>query len=203
MDQARIIQLPRPDTRGRETLEATIARRRSVRDFRKKKLELAEISQLLWAAQGITKGEGLYGYRASPSAGAMYPMEIYAATEDGLFHYRPVKHDLVRCSDVDERKRLAKLSLDQSCISQAPLDLILCTVYSRVTSKYGKHGVMYTHIEVGHVAQNVHLQAVAMGLGSVPIGAFEEEKVAKALALPADHEPLYIIPVGHPLAGGK
>ena len=197
MAETKLIQLPKPLNKGNVSLEEVIFRRRSQRSFEQKDLSLQQISQLLWAGQGITAEKGLHGLRAAPSAGALYPMEIYLLTKNGLFRYSPDGHRLESLAEQDLRGALAVSSLGQVAISQAPVNIVICAVYSRLTSKYGQRGIRYAHIEVGHVAQNIHLQAVALGLGSVPIGAFNDEEVKKILSLPIDQEPLYIIPVGY------
>lgn len=193
MNEQEII-LPAPDTTGSVALETAISDRRSVRAYSDKRLNLKQISQLLWAAQGITDKRG---YRAAPSAGALYPLELYITYEDGLYHYIPAGHKLKKLSDNDLRQKLQTASFFQSSVGNAAIDIIICAAYERVTSKYGERGLRYTDIEVGHAAQNIHLEAVALGLASVPIGAFNDGEVAKALSLPEDEIPLYIIPVGH------
>lgn len=197
MAKAKEIQLPQPITKGIISIEETIAKRRSQRLFSKKELTLYQISQLLWAAQGITEKRGGYSLRSAPSAGALYPMKIYALTQDGMYHYFPERHALEVLSESDLRGDLFKASLGQSLVRDAPLDIVICAVYEKVTFKYGDRGKRYTDIETGHIAQNIHLQAVALGLGSVPIGAFNDAEVKKILSLPANHEPLYIIPLGY------
>jgi len=197
MAKVKEIQLPQPLTKGKVSLEETIARRRSQRSFKGKELTLEEISQLLWAAQGITGKEGAHNFRSVPSAGALYPMEVYALTKDGLYHYVPENNILEVLDERDLRSNLAIAAFGQSSVSQAALDIVICAVYERVTAKYGERGKRYVEIEAGHVAQNIHLQAVALGLGSVPIGAFSDEKVKDVLKLPLNQVPLYIIPVGH------
>ncbi|MFH1768894.1 MAG: SagB/ThcOx family dehydrogenase [Candidatus Omnitrophota bacterium] len=191
------IYLPQPTTKGKVSLEEAIAKRRSQRSFASGDLSLEQISQLLWAGQGITEKKGQFSFRAAPSAGALYPMELYILTKDGLFHYVPERHILERLSDKDLRRQLSQAALGQAAINEAPFDMLICAVYSRVTAKYGQRGRMYVDIEAGHVAENIHLQAVALGLGSVPIGAFDNQAVKKACSLPDKHEPLYIIPVGY------
>lgn len=197
MAKAKEIQLPQPITKGIISLEEAIAKRRSQRSFGKKELTLYQIGQLLWAAQGITERRGGYGLRSAPSAGALYPMEIYALTKDGVYHYLPESHALEVLSGSDLRGDLCNASLGQSSVRDAPLDIVICAVYKKVTFKYRERGKRYTDIETGHIAQNIHLQAVALGLVSVPIGAFSDEEVKSILNLPADHVPLYIIPVGY------
>jgi len=197
MAEKKLIQLPMPLIKGVFSLEEVIYRRRSQRSFRQKDLSLQQISQLLWAAQGITVEKESYNLRTAPSAGALYPVEIYLLTKNGLFRYLPNGHKLEPLGEQDLRSELAVSSLGQVAINQASVNIVICAVYSRLTSKYGQRGIRYVHIEVGHIAQNIHLQAVALGLGSVPIGAFNDEEVKKILFLPANHEPLYIIPVGY------
>lgn len=191
------IQLPPPITKGKISLEEAILKRRSQRSFLQRDLSLEQISQLLWAAQGITEKKSGFNFRAAPSAGALYPLEIYLVSKDGLFHYFPEGHKLEILGSEDLRKALCASALGQKPITQAPVNIIICAVYSRISAKYGQRGIMYAHIEAGHAAQNIHLQAVALDLGSVSLGAFSEEEVKEALGLPKDHEPLYIIPVGY------
>ncbi|MBU3912160.1 MAG: SagB/ThcOx family dehydrogenase [Candidatus Omnitrophica bacterium] len=197
MAETKLIQLPKPLIKGNISLEEAIFRRRSQRSFKQKDLTLQQISQLLWAAQGITLEKESYNLRTAPSAGALYPMEIYLLTKNGLFRYLPNGHRLEPLSEQDLRGDLVVSSLGQVAINQAPVNIVICAVYSRLASKYGQRGIRYAHIEVGHIAQNIHLQSVALGLSSVPIGAFNDEEVKKILSLPANHEPLYIIPVGY------
>jgi len=195
MESENVISLPEPKLKRTMSLEEAIQRRRSKRSYISQELTLEEISQLLWSVQGIT--DERRGFRAAPSAGALYPLEIYLVKADGLYRYIPDGHRIKRLSEKDLRRPLAQAALWQGFVAQAPIDIVICAVYERVTSKYGKRGVRYTDIEVGHAAQNLHLQAIVLGLGSVPIGAFDDDAVKKVLSLPKDHQPLYIIPVGH------
>ena len=191
--------LPPVDSKGELSVEEAIQLRRSVREFGRGRLDLADVSQLLWSAQGIT-GKG--GFRAAPSAGALYPLELYLVAGDieglsaGVYWYRPETHELIRLASGDLRKRLASAALGQSCVRRAPAVLVIASVYKRTTGKYGQRGHRYVHIEVGHAAQNVYLQAAARGLGTVLVGAFDDEKVQNVLGLPPDHEPLGLMPVG-------
>lgn len=189
------IRLSPPREKGPLSLEECIKRRRSRRSYTPTSLSSEEISQLLWATQGITNERR--GYRAAPSAGALYPIELYLVKNDGLYHYEPKGHKLRKQGSKDLRETLAGAAYGQRYVLQAPIDVVICAVYERVTGKYGERGVRYTHMEVGHAAQNLHLQAVALGLGSVPIGAFNDEEVSRILSLPKNQKPLYIIPVGH------
>lgn len=191
------IKLPKPSIKGTISLEEAISKRRSQRSFSSRDLSLEQLGQLLWAAQGITAGKFGMNFRAAPSAGALYPLEIYLVSKDGLFHYMPESHSLDIISTKDLRQSLSDAALGQDAVREASVDIVICAVYSRATVKYGQRGVRYTHIEAGHAAQNVHLQAVSLGLSSVPIGAFNDEEVKKSLFLMASHEPIYIIPVGY------
>ena len=197
MAEDKEIQLPSPSKKGTVSLEEAVFKRRSEMSFIKKDLDLARISQLLWSAQGITSEKWHVGFRSAPSAGALYPMEIYLLTKDGLFRYQALGHKLEALSQTDLRDALAVAALGQDPISQAPISIVICAVYRRVTAKYSERGIRYVHIEAGHIAQNIHLQAVTLGLGSVPIGAFDDAQVKEILSLPVEEDPLYIIPVGY------
>lgn len=189
------IALPAPTLRGEMSLEETLALRHSVRSFTAESLTLAEIGQLLWAAQGITRD---WGGRTAPSAGALYPLEVYVATADGLYHYVPQGHKVRVESTADLRQALWRAGLKQSAIRQAPVVFVITAVYARTEGKYGARAERYVELEAGHAAQNLLLQAVALGLGGVPIGAFHDDQVQSALSLPTDHAPLYLIPIGRP-----
>jgi SagB-type dehydrogenase family enzyme len=188
-----MIKLPEPKDVEMK-LSSSIRRRRSVRSFKDKRLSQEQISNLLWATQGIT--EERFGFRSAPSAGATYPLEVFLITEDGLHRYLPQNHSLDEISKRDLRDQITAAALHQGFISQAPAVFVICAEYDRTTGRYGERGIRYVHIEVGHAAQNLHLMAVALGLGSVPVGAFHDQKVKKILK--TDLTPLYIIPVGYP-----
>jgi SagB-type dehydrogenase family enzyme len=193
------IALPEPAYDSETSLEEAILRRRSVRDYTEEALTLGELGQLLWAVQGVT---GTGGKRSAPSAGALYPLEIYIVVGNvegvapGVYKYRPEAHELLTILEGDQRKALCGAALNQSSVSQGAVDIVITAVYARVTGKYGERAVRYTHLEAGHAAQNVCLQAVALGLGTVTIGAFEDDAVKKILGAADDEEPLYILPVG-------
>ncbi len=198
------ITLPKPKVKGTVSLEETIKKRRSRRSFLAKPLTLEQVSQLLWAAQGITDERA--GFRASPSGGACYPLDLYLVVgkngveglEDGVYHYIVSNHSLETHLSGDKRRVLALASLGQMFITQAPISIVTTVEYSRITERYGQRGIRYAHIEVGHVGENIYLQAEALGLGTVAIGAFSDGMVSKCLNLPKEHEPLYIMPVGYP-----
>ncbi len=191
------IKLPSIQTIGKFSVEEAISKRRSAREYKDEALTLEEISQLLWAAQGITSG---WGGRTAPSAGALYPLEIYLVAgrvenlKPGIYRYNPERHSLIKIVEGDKRFALNSCSLFQTCIKNAPISIVICAQYERTTRKYGDRGRRYVHIEVGHVGQNIYLQAESLGLATVAIGAFVDEAVKKVLNI--KEEPLYIMPVG-------
>jgi len=194
------IRLPEPVYRGNVSVEEALFRRRSIRDYSNEPLRVEEVSQLLWAAQGIT--DSTYGLRTAPSAGALYPIEIYIIVgeveglESGIYRYNPHEHELIATSSKDVRVELSESALGQEWVSKAPMDIVICAVYSRVTGKYGNRGNRYVHMEAGHVAQNVYLQAVSLNLGTVVVGAFFDDKVQRVIGAMESEIPLYIMPVG-------
>ena len=193
------VSLPAPQFDGRTSIENSLLERRSVRQYRDENLTLGELSQLLWAAQGVTSRRG---YRTAPSAGALYPLEIYIAAgkvidlAPGIYKYEPNEHKLVKTYDGDRRRDLWGAALEQDPIKNAPVVLVFCAIYERTTRKYGERGIRYVQMEVGHAAQNVCLQAVSLGLGTVVIGAFNDNEVKKVLKLDTDEWPLCIMPAG-------
>ncbi|MEW6608443.1 MAG: SagB/ThcOx family dehydrogenase [bacterium] len=195
-----IIFLPRPKTAGKMSIEEAIARRQSIRNFRQDPLTLEQLSQLLWSAQGITE----QFRRAVPSAGATYPLEVFAVIgivegmNSGVHHYHPMKHSLELIKEGDFRRELASAALNQEFIASAPLDIVICAEYSRTTFRYGSRGEKYVYMEVGHAGQNLSLIAETLGLGTVVIGAFIDEEVTRCLSLPKKFAPLYIMPFGYP-----
>jgi len=199
-----VVPLPAPRTVGSMSVEEAIARRRSIREYSGEPLSMGELSQILWAAQGIT--DPRWGLRAAPSAGATYPLEVYIVVgeggvtglEAGVYHYDPRDHGLRLVKAGDHRRALSKAALEQAWIAAAPVDLVVAAVYERTTKRYGDRGIRYVHMEAGHVGENVYLQGTALGLGVVVVGAFSDEEVQGVLNLPVEEEPLYIIPVGHP-----
>ncbi len=199
-----IIYLPSPSQKDGMPLEEAIARRQSIRDFRRQSITRSQLSQLLWAAQGMTSPPRRL--RPVPSAGATYPLEIFIACgrnsiegiDEGVYHYQANNHTLVRHHPEDIRLELAGAALDQGFIYQAPVDIVICALYERTTRHYGRRGERYVHIEVGHAGQNIYLQATALGLATVAVGAFHDEEVREVLKLDRQYRPLYIMPVGWP-----
>jgi SagB-type dehydrogenase family enzyme len=198
-EQSAIIKLPEPKYDSQTSVERALRQRRSIRDYLDEPLTLAEVSQLLWAAQGITSS---HGFRTAPSAGALYPLEVYVVVgrvsdlAEGIYKYRPHKHELVRVTERDKRAQLATAALGQSCVADGAVAIVIAAVYERTMRKYGQRGIRYVQIEVGHTAQNVYLQAVSLHLGTVIVGAFYDDEVKKVLNMPDEEQPLCIMPVG-------
>jgi len=197
------ILLPKPSFDGKISVEKAIKERRTVRDLKERPLPLNHLSQLLWAAQGITDPKE--GKRAAPSGGGLYPLDIYVIAgekgvegmEMGVYHYLPEKHSVLSISKGDRRKEIASASLSQMWMAKAPVIFVITAEYKRITGKYGERGIRYALIEVGHVGQNLFLQAGALGLGAGIVGAFNDLEISKAAGLPSKHEPLLIMPVGY------
>jgi SagB-type dehydrogenase domain len=199
-DLPKNVKLPGPETSGRGSIEELIAKRRSVRQYKDKKLSESVISRLLWAVQGISSWDGL---RTSPSAGALYPLEIHVVIggdgklEPGVYRYIPEGHTLVQEIAGDLREKLSKAALSQPMIRNAPVSFVISAVYARIIGKYGNRGLRYAHMEAGHAAQNACLLGVELGIGTCTVGAFEDEEVKNVLKLPVNEEPLYILPLGY------
>gem|GEM_PF-158825 len=197
-----LLALPAPDTQGQVPLETALQERRSVRTFRDQPLTLRAVSQLLWAAQGRTDPRG---FRTAPSAGALYPLAVYvvagtvAGLAPGVYRYTPDRHRLERRRAGDVRAALAEAALGQPWVAAAPASLVFTAEIRRTAAKYGNRAARYVFMEAGHAAQNACLEAVALNLGSVPVGAFREAAVDALLELDADagEVSIYILSVGH------
>lgn len=193
------LALPDPQRNSTISVEEAILNRKSVRNYKNEPISIKEISQILWSAQGITHSGKL---RSAPSAGATYPLEVYVVVGNasdlspGLYHYFPQGHRLSKILAGDLREKLSVACLNQPSVEKGAIDLVFCAVYSRTTSRYGNRGTMYVHMEVGHASENVSLQTVSLGLGTVVIGAFDDKKVKELLGLSEEEEALYIMPIG-------
>jgi len=182
-------------------VEAALHERRSIREFRDAALTLSDLSQLLWAAQGVTSPSG---FRTAPSAGALFPLECHllagrvSELAVAVYRYDPLRHELSETAPGDRRAALALAALGQSWIAAASAILVLAAVDRRTTGKYGERGIRYIHIEAGHVAQNVYLQAAALGLGTTIVGAFSDDRVHELLEMNSEERPICLLPVGHP-----
>ena len=202
MEISGVVELPQPAIRGEISVEESIQQRRSIRNFDDASLDLEELSQILWATQGIT--DQTQGLRAAPSAGATYPLEVYvvsgsngiAGLEEGVYRYEPNEHNLEQTLKGDLRSDLRNAALGQDFIGEAPVNIIITGIYERTTARYRDRGIRYVHMEAGHAAQNLYLQVESLGLGTVVVGAFRDDEVRNLLRLGPDQEPLYIIPIG-------
>ena len=196
------IALPEPEVGAGMPVETALRSRRSIRDFNGNPLSLAQVSQMVWAAQGTTSPEG---YRSAPSAGALYPLDVYLLTQNvvgltaGVYLYHPQQHELDKIVAGDRRRELSDAALAQGWIRMAAAVIVLAAVFRRTTRKYGERGHRYVHLEAGHAAQNVYLQATSLGLGTTTVGAFHDERVKAVLELPAEAQPLCLLPIGFPV----
>jgi len=199
--EGELIKLPEPRKKSSLSIEEAIQSRRSRRSYTDDPVLLSDISQLCWAAQGIT--EAKIGFRAAPSAGALYPLEIFLVVgnsdlEAGVYYYSCGEHVLKRVKKGDYRKQLCEASLRQEWVENAALDFVITAIYSRTIAKYGERGrERYVPMEAGHVAENIYLQAESLGLGTVAIGAFYDDQVREVISAPSEHIPLYVMPIGH------
>jgi SagB-type dehydrogenase family enzyme len=197
--QRQPIQLPRPRLKSGYSFEKVLGERRSVREYSSEELTLANVSQLLWSAQGVTHPEG---WRTAPSAGAAFPLELYLAAgkvnglAQGLYRYRADQHKLIQIGNKDLRADLAGVAPGQEWMKGSAIIIVIAAVYDRATRKYGQRGIRYAHMEVGHAAQNVYLQAASLNLGTTLVGAFDDKRVKEVLKLPSGEQPLGLMPVG-------
>jgi SagB-type dehydrogenase family enzyme len=199
---AGVIKLPPPAKKGGMAVAEALEVRRTVRRFAARPLDLAQVSQLLWGADGISDPRGL---RTSPSAGATYPLDLYLVVGErgvvnlpaGVYHYLVAEQALRPLTPGDLRAPVARASLNQSWMAEAPVMVVITGEYRRCMARYGQRGIRYTHMEAGNVSQNVFLTAEALGLGAGIVGAFEDQALARVLKLPPAHEPLLVMPVGY------
>ncbi len=196
------VSLPQPDFSG-ITVEKALRMRRSVRSYSNQPLSMGELSQLFFAAQGITGKEQGITLRAAPSAGALYPCELYAAVfrvdglDPGLYRYVPEGHSLVLVNGEVKESALTAAALGQEMVGDAAVTFIITGVFQRCTGKYGQRGYRYVYMEAGHTSQNLYLQAASLGLGSVCVGAFFDENLNQLLGVDGEREAaLYLHAVG-------
>jgi len=197
-----VISLPAPSEDGAMSVERAISSRRSRRSYSDSPITVEQLSQLLWSAQGVTDKMRNF-FRAAPSAGALYPLDVYVVAgnvsglQPGVYYYLHKEHSLKLHKSGDVSMELAHACLNQMFIAPAPALIVITVEYKRITKRYGERGIRYAHMEVGHIGQNLHLQAESLGLGTVVIGAFKDDEVSKVMSLPRQHEPMYIMPFGY------
>ena len=198
----KLVSLPEPNTVGDGSLEEAMLRRRSVREFTDRPITQEHLSQLLWSAQGVT-GQANHK-RTPPSAGGLCPLETNVvigsvdSLNQGIYRYAPGAHTLEMVSDMDVRMALGRAAVNQTWLADASAVFVFSAVYERTTRKYGERGLRYVHMDAGFAAENLHLQAVALGLGTVVIGAFIDDEVHRVMRLNPDEQPLLILPIGWP-----
>jgi SagB-type dehydrogenase family enzyme len=197
------IALSPPVLSGPVPFEAALARRRSVRHFTGEPVSTTDLSQMLWAAQGVSGADQHGPVRTAPSSGRSIPLEVYAITRDGFGHYLPEGHQLEMLHRDDLRPALAEAAGGQGCMSEAVLVIAVTAVIARTAEKYEARAGRYVALEAGHAVQNVLLQATALGLGAVPVGSFDDTRVSEVLGLPKGCDPLYLVAVGHPGKGRR
>lgn len=191
------IKLPKPTYTSHISIEEALKKRRSVRQYKNEAITLQQVAQLLWASQGMTSNNG---FRTAPSAGALYPLEVYLVSGNieklppGIYHYIPTKHLLQKLKEDDVRNQLAKAAWGQKAIQLGAVDIVITAEFSRTIDKYGDKGTSFVFMEAGHAAQNIYLQSVSLNLGTVSIGAFDGIQVKAILGI--QEEPLYILPIG-------
>lgn len=202
--------LPLPEPRSGLSVEEALISRKSIREYSGRPINLSDLALLLWAAQGITEYDGWYR-RTAPSAGATYPLEVYVVVGEGgvlsgngylaagVYKYDTLRHSLLLVKTGDVRSELWDSALRQDWVRDAPVSIVICAVYERTTRRYGERGVRYVHMEAGHAGQNIYLMAAALKLGTVAVGAFDDEAVARVVGVQRGEEPLYIFPVGVPV----
>ncbi|MEM0496823.1 MAG: SagB/ThcOx family dehydrogenase [Acidilobaceae archaeon] len=204
-----IVDLPLPSLTGLVSVEEALASRRSIREYLPDPLTIVELSQILWASYGVT--EFRYGFKTTPSAGATYPLNVYVVVyprsvvlgnlsylTEGSYIYIPEAHRLKLVKRGDLSRELYKACLEQEWILRAKAVIVITAIYERTTRRYGDRGVRYVWIEVGHAGQNIYLQATALQLATVAIGAFHDNWVREVIGAPVNEHTLYVMPIAKP-----
>lgn len=200
-----VTYLPAPQLSGNLSVETAIQNRRSVRSYSNETISISNVSQILWSAQGITDNQN--NLRATPSAGQVYPLEIYVVVGNstvtglapGAYHYVPSNNTLEKTVNGDLRSHLSSIATEQEAVNQAPVDFIITGNYQKMINKYKDPTLCtrFVDLEAGHAGENIYLQAESMGLVTVAIGSFNETQMIQLLELPQNETPLYIFPLGH------
>jgi SagB-type dehydrogenase family enzyme len=193
------VALPEVVLAGEATLRRTLETRRSTREYSEAPLQLQQVASLLWAAQGITSPGGL---RTAPSAGAIYPLRGYFLSfrveglPAGFYGFAVDTRALTMLTRGDKQAHLVKACSDQQCVQECAAALLLTAWYGRVRREFGALAEKLVAIEAGHIGQNWHLQAAALGLGSISLGNFDATAVKMLLPIPQDEEPVYLLLAG-------
>ncbi|MDZ7798180.1 MAG: SagB/ThcOx family dehydrogenase [Patescibacteria group bacterium] len=191
------IKLPEPRKDSEVSLEAAINKRSSVREYSDQEISLKDLSQILWAANGTNEK----GSRTAPSAGALYPIELYVVGKfenyaAGIYHYQTPNHTLEKIKEGDFLSELSEISLDQQWIRKAPLNIVVTGVVSRTAEKYRERAEQYVALEAGPVGQNIYLQVSALNLGTVSVGALHDDQMSDFLDFEPSQKAYYIFPIG-------
>lgn len=196
------IKLPEPKYSG-ISVEQAIKKRRSIRNYSPKAISTMQLSQLLFAAQGVTGNIYSRTLRSAPSAGALYPFETYLVVNNvqdlpqGIYHYAVLDHALELVKPGDFSSKITNAGLKQEMLGNANVTFILSAIFDRVCYKYGQRGFRYVYIEAGHISQNIYLQATSLHLGSVCVGAFLDDEVNKLIDVDGHKEAtVYLHAVG-------
>lgn len=209
-----VIELPAPSFGSNTSIEKALLTRRSERIYKQDAIKLKDLSQILWAAQGVTMKidtvpgwwvgqEWLGGVRTAPSAGALFPIELYIAVGDvenldqGLYKYNALNHTIIKIADGDKREEVRKAALGQSAVGNGPACIIITANFGRTEYKYESRATQYVYIESGAVCQNIYLQCNSLSIGTVMIGAIREEPMKVALGLPDSETPIGVMPIGY------
>jgi len=199
------IKLEAPQDQGGMSLWEAIKRRRSIRSFRDESMKKSELSQLLWASQGITKKSMGYELRSTPSAGALYPVETYLiilgveGIQPGVYHYDVKNHELEELRTGDFGSQIAKASLDQDFVAEAAVVFIWTAIFERSKWKYGERAYRYVYLDAGHIAQNLALAAISLGMGTCQVAALYDDEVNRIIDVDGVEESvLYMTVVGRP-----
>lgn len=195
------ITLPPACRKGKRSLEECLSMRRTVREFSEAPLSVAEAGQLMWAAQGITSPEK---QRTAPSAARLYPLDVYVVAGNmefpaGIYRYLPERHQLLPLQDGDKRPALCKAAPQREFLPDVPMVVVITGTRKRTAQKFPDDAMRFMCLEAGHVMQNILLEATALGLICVPMGAFSAEEARKALKPAAGEDPLYMTAIGKPL----
>lgn len=204
--ESSLIELP-PVVAPREAqLDEVLRERGSVRDFSSGLVSAGQLSYLLWASAGIRTRESGHEFRTAPSAGALYPIETYIVTnnvadiESGLYHYSVRKHSLELLKQGALGANIAAAAMDQEMCADAAVVFAWTAIFARSSWKYKQRAYRYVYLDAGHIAQNLALASVALGLGSCQVGALYDEEVDAILGVDGKEESIiYMSAVGHPV----
>jgi SagB-type dehydrogenase family enzyme len=192
------------DQKGGKSLWEAISQRRSIREFSARSIAFSELSQLVWATQGITLKAWGFDFRASPSAGALYPIETYLVANrveeipPGLYHYHVREVQLILLKEGHFGPDLCRSGLGQEMLEEAACVFVWTAVVARSKWKYRERAYRYIYMDAGHIGQALYLAATALDLGCCTVGAFYDEEVDRVIGADGKNEfSVYLGAVGH------